>query len=496
VIGRGSERQAEGRDDFLARVYAARPADPDPAASEGACVRTLARFVVLEAGAVAATEAAATEAAATEAAATEAGATEAGATEAGRTEVRHGNPARRIRVARRVAAALLLAALLPLVAASSSTQPPAVSSSSPREIARRARHGALPLRAGGRLRSDEEIRRIARLALVPALRPLALPLLARDPGPAGPVSLGRLLVDVPSAEADVVAALERVAARGRREAALRGLLAGAATGRIHAAAAAVRLGGADHLSRVLAVVPAAALAGPEVVSAVRAGRRTLRARLVRLAAHGDGRALRLAARAGARGIVPLLARETQREEPGRARRAVTLLAGLSDVHAHVALARALEGPAAEHARELLCALPPAVDVRLAARARKDARDAPAALRALTVRGAVGTLVDLAAVPRLGSAAVRALADVAGAGASQALVVLAARPALRQGAVEALGVRLRRGDGEAARGLQRLGRSAQGRAARRELLHSDPAGAAGSPPVLARTRRPSSASRSI
>ncbi len=469
-------------DDLLERVAAARPDDPTPSACEPMAVRTLARFAVLEAGLHATRFA----------------------------------PRRRMPVLR--AAAVLAAIALPFALLGSdrtaeaplrprlvrdalwSTRVAGALRGDPM-LQERVVHGGLPARAAllvaaerggpsgrralellidaGTLRGMQEAERLSRLAHDPVLRVPALALLARDLGSAGPRHLGALLVDLPAAEAevDVVAALAHVAARGRRQSALRALLTGAEAGRERAAAAALRLGGASHLARVLTVLDDTALRAPGVVEAVQSGARTLRSRLVRLAARGDAKAIALAARAGVEGIVPVLASEAFHEEAERAVAAIDLLARRGDVHAHVALARALDSGFPTRARGYLMALPAEADAALAARAQDSRRDAPAAMRALAVRGAVPWLASLAASSRLAPEALRALGRAASPAASDALARLARRSSLTAGAVAALGVRLTRDRPDAGRVLLQLARGRHARSVLQMLVRSGPAGVA-------------------
>lgn len=333
-----------------------------------------------------------------------------------------------------------------------------------------ARAGLALLAAGGPLRGETACRQVAAVAAHPALGTQAVALLARAWGPYGVRELERLLVEQHDAEAAVVAALEGMAAAGRREAALRALLSGAARGRAGAVPAALRVGGAAGLPRVLAAAPTSLLRAPAVVRVVERGPVTLRQRVLRLAARGDGEALALAAHARVPGIVAQLGVEAADADPARARRAVALLAAHGGLPATLALARALDGAAHETARAHLAGLPAAMDERLRRHVRGDVRDATPVIAAFGVRGARGVdaLAALAADARLAPRALAALGRMDAPGAADALARLAARPALASGAIEALVARRLAGDPAAVAHLDALVQGPHGRIVARAL----------------------------
>ena len=293
----------------------------------------------------------------------------------------------------------------------------------------RARGSLALLGEAGRLRDEKESRRVGGLAAHRELVGTAAPLLAGAWGPYGVRELERLLIEDHEAEDAVVAALETMASAGRRAPALRALLAGAARGRVHASAAAVRVGGAGGIERVVAVTSPRALQGPELRRAVQAASVTLRTRLLRLAERGNTGALLLASHAQVPGIVDRLATEALSDEPARARRAVDLLAEHGGLRATLALARAMEGEAGEAARFRIEAMPASVDAALVEHARRHTRDGATVIAALVAREDSGAeaLATLVRVPRFTERALRALADLAVGGdvyAADRLVALA------------------------------------------------------------------------
>ncbi len=486
------------QDDLLRRVRSARPSDPDAAAAEAIAVRTLARLAVLEAG---------------------------------RTAYAARRPGKLQRLVR--AAAVLVAVLLPLgaledardaavpTAAPVSVEPTwaaRVAGALSGDLLARARvvrgglaaRGALLVAAeqlaaagneasgrdalellheAGPLRNRGEAERVAQLARVPGLQGAACAVLARDMGSTGAEHLGALLAADPRAEAEAVRALEQVARRGRREAALAGLLRGVRQGRPQAAAAAVRIGGSTHLERVLATLPEGLFEAEAsrtrshvrvrgaVTDALRRGARTLRMRAVRLAERGNARALELAAAARIPGSVGVLARESGHEDEARALAAVDLLADVATVPAWVALARALSGPVPERVALHLRQAPEAADVALLACARRSLRDAPAAMEALAVRGSVDRLAALARESRLAPAAIHALGNAASADADAVLATLAARPSRSPHVRAALTERLNRGHAAAGAALLELAREGHERAVLTALARCGAAGLA-------------------
>jgi hypothetical protein len=485
-------------DDLLQRVRSARPSDPDAAAAEAIAVRTLARFAVLEAGHTAAA-------------------------------------ARRPRRLRRLvrAAAVLVAVLLPLGAlddardaavptAATVTVEPTWAARVERALAGDllarvrvvrgglAARGALLMAAeqhavagdeasgrsalellheAGPLRNRGEAERVAQLARVAGLQGAACAVLARDMGSTGAEHLGALLAADPRAEAETVRALEQVARRGRREAALEGLLRGVRESRPQAAAAAVRIGGSTHLGRVLAALPEELFRTGAfrteshvrvcraMTNALREGSRTLRMRAVRLAERGNARALQLAAAARIPGSVGVLAREAGHEDEARALAAVDLLADVATVPAWVALARALSGPVPERVALHLREAPDAADAALLACARRSLRDAPAAMEALAVRGSVDRLATLAQESRLAPAAIHALGKAGSPDAAAALVALAERPSRSPHVLAALRKRLARGQADAGSALLELARGGHERSVLTALARSGAAGMA-------------------
>jgi len=485
-------------DALTTRLRAARPVDPGPREAEAAAVRVLARVAVLEAGA------------------------------RGAVRARRGGRGRAL--VRRAAAVLLGASLVGLGGLSPATAPevssqaaraPVPATAGPegpwaqrvhaalagdplaqRRVVHgglrarralltaaeaRARQGATPqarlalglLAEAGRLRGEDESRRVAALAGRDGLRPAAVGLLATSLGPYGARALQALLVEDHAAETAVVTALLGMARRGRREPALQALLAGTERGRVEAAAAALRVAGAADVTRVLAALPPEQASVPEVLQAVRAGPVTLRKRLVRLAEHGDGRALTLAAAARVEGVVARLGVESQSGQAARARRAVDLLTRHGGLRAQLALARAFEGLAGARARAAVRAAPASLDQALLAHARGALRDVPAVTAALAQRGAggVATLRAMAADARLAPRALQALARTAAPEAVEALASLAARRGLASAALAALGRRLAAGDEAAGQRLLALVGTDRARAAVQALRGSGRAGRA-------------------
>jgi len=346
----------------------------------------------------------------------------------------------------------------------------------------RGRDALALLSSWGAPRGADEIRRAQALAHDSDVGPVAIQWLGTDLGPGGARALGQLLISppdappdaLPDAERQIVAALERVAKRGRREAASLALLEGVAAGRAEATAAALRIGGAQKLERVLSALAeeaSAQLAGDAtVIAAVEGGSSTLRARLTRLAERGDAMALRLGAGARLPALVPLLAVRAVDGTEAEAVESVQLLAAYDTPDAWVTLGRAVRGPAGALAQEALARLSEDACVELERRARTSARQADAAMICLAYAGSqgVGLLRRLAARPALSSAALAALEVSPDVEASRILAVLSHRSALLHDAVDALGTRLRRGDETAGTALLALARGRHARAVFRTL----------------------------
>ena len=336
------------------------------------------------------------------------------------------------------------------------------------------RAGALALvRVTGSLRDGREIARVVRLTRDPTVREAAVGLLARTVGSRGVAALGSVLESDAGAEADVVAALRRVARGGRREAALQALLRGVESGRVEALAAALHVASALQISRVLDVMPRRGPANAQVVAAVRTVSDATRRRLLRLAGHGDGNALRLIGEARLPEAVRVLAVVANQPRLGRARAAVDWLAAQDTVVADVALARSLDGFVGDEAQAALSARPPERQRALADHARRSRRDRIAALRALgTSPAGVAHVERLARVPRLVDAAVQALSTARTSDASLALARLGADRARFDEALHALLVRLELALPGAQEGLLALARAADARAVLRAALRAE------------------------
>ncbi len=450
----------------LAALREARPADPSPAEAERASVRVLARLAVLEAGRHA-----------------------ADAVPAARTT-------RRVPV-RAVAAAILLMGFLSLPFGSvdparttpdddgvvASTREAWIDAALAGDTLTRARarvggagrrdellteaerggrrgRDALALLASwGAPRNADEVGRAKALASDAVVGETAIEWLGTDLGPGGARALGELLVTLPAVESEVVAALEGVARRGRREAATLALLEGVGAGRAVAAAAAVRVGGARSLERVLGTMPEGLSRNALVLSEVAGGARTLRARLVRLAERGDATAVRVGAGARLPALVPLLAIRAVEGDDAGAAEAVRLLAAYDTPDAWIAVGRAVEGPAGSVACASLSGLSETMCIALERRARSSTRQAGAALVCLACAGRPGLdrVRNLAVRPSLARTALAALRMSPDVEASRMLAVLSHRPALLHDAVAALGTRLQRGDETAGTALLALAR---------------------------------------
>ncbi len=333
------------------------------------------------------------------------------------------------------------------------------------------------LEAAGALRGEAEASRVARLAADPRQRLGAVRLLAGSLGPYGVSHLRTLLVEDHEAEAHVVPHLVAMATRGRRDPALRGLLEGTAHGRVLAAAAALRIGGAADLPRVLKALPRTLRGHAVMAQALATAPVTTRVRLLRLAGQGDAAALELAATARVRGIVPRLAVEAQQRDAPRARRAVALLGRFKDVRAVLALARAFDGAAGAEARAHVRAAEASLDGALFAHAQDSPRDGSAVVTALGERGAGGLtfLSRLARDPRLATLAVGAIERSVAAEAAAVLAQLIGRVELRGPVLEALGRRLGAGDTRAGSVLLGLAQQGHARAVLRVLRASGDAG---------------------
>ena len=310
------------------------------------------------------------------------------------------------------------------------------------------------LRSFGRLSRRDEIERVAVLMHRPALAGDALDWLVSDAGAHAPRVLGRLLVDLPEREQEIVAGLEALAGRGRRRAVVRALVGAVEHGRVLATAAAVRLGGAETLPDLLEGLPEDLHDDPSLLAALQEGSASFRARLRRLASSGDERALALTARLGETRIVPRLRAWTLGDDAERARRGIALLERIEAPAAWVALGDATEGPAAFAAWSALDGLPRRAVDDLARHAMADRRATASALRALSGIGPAGRarVALLGAQPVLAPDAVRVLALAPGADAAMHLASLLGTGGLDREVIAALGARLAQGDAAAGEAL--------------------------------------------
>jgi hypothetical protein len=313
------------------------------------------------------------------------------------------------------------------------------------------RAGALALwGVAGGVRTRAEARAVAGLLATLAQRDAAAAVLAQDASGVGPMLLGEWLEAHPADGGAVVRELARLAERSRRALALDLLRRGARAGSPEAAVAALAAGGATGVGDWLASLEPGLLADERVGAALRDAPATVRARVLRLAREGGARALDLAVAAGLPEVVPVL--EARALGPEDAPAAAARLGRMAGVDARLALARALDGPAADEARAAL-ALTDADGVdALAERARRSSRDAGAAARALAACGADGwrALEALADEPRLRPGVLALLATHEAPDAGWALARLGRREgALGREAVVALGRRLRHGATDAA-----------------------------------------------
>jgi hypothetical protein len=347
------------------------------------------------------------------------------------------------------------------------------------------------LAAAGGIRTGDQVAEVARLAERPALRAAAVDLLARSPHAAGCRALGRLLIEVPGAEPEVVAALRRAARRGRSGAAREALLEGAVQGRLIAAVAAIELGGARGLEHALAVLPDEVRRSPATVRALQEGRATTRARLLRLAETGNEAALDLAVASRLAGVVPVLARRARQAEAPAAAWAVDALACLGDDEAWRAVAAALGGPADAACRDRLRTAPPRVLDHLVRIAVGEPARRAVALEGLAA-GGEGGLERLARLarrrPQLALDVVDVLATAEAPGAVRLLADLAAAAADAGPAARALGRRLSVGDEEAGAALLAVAREGKADVALRELARRLDSGSR--PWLLRATRDPS------
>jgi len=322
-----------------------------------------------------------------------------------------------------------------------------------------------------------EARRVAALAADERLRAPALSLLARSRGDSGASALGDALLREPALVGPVVAALSRIAADGRPGLALEALRRGAQAGIPEAAAASVRLGGLEDLGRVLRDAPERAFAGPALAAAVRDAGAAVRASLVRRAARGEARALRLAAVAGLGDLPAALVAHVR--DARLAGPAVAAIAAVGGPAAWRVLPLALGGPADAEARDAIRWLPAgAAAVFVDGAMRQGGAGAEAYLDALAELGdaGLGAIVALGARPSLAPRAVAALERSRASGASDALRSMGVRAALALDAVRALAARLDAGDASAAGALLALARTGPARAALDALAASGEAGA--------------------
>jgi hypothetical protein len=332
--------------------------------------------------------------------------------------------------------------------------------------------------AAGPLRGAGEVAGVAALLDVPELRAVAARLLAQDPRPLGPERLGEWAAAHPADAAPIVPALERVALQGRRESAVRALLEAGRAGSGDAAAAALRVGGTELLTRWLDATSPEILRGAACRAAVRESPASVRRLLLRRAERGEPRALVALAASGVSEGVPLWRERARAADAAGARAAVAALETCGGEDAHLALARALDGPAAEAATDALARLDAASLEALAARARRRDPDVPAALCALAVRGGAGfgLLAGLAAEARLRAPTLAALEAAADPQASETLARLARRDdALGRDATLSLGRRLLAGHPECAALLAEAARGPHSQAAEQALRLAAPAG---------------------
>ena len=313
------------------------------------------------------------------------------------------------------------------------------------------------LSASGGLRGDREASRIALLVADPAVRDVAVGLLAAAPTTAGVEQLGQLLLERPEVETAVVGGLASAARHGRRTTAVAALLRGAARGRVEAAAAAIRLGSGRVALDVLAALPRRHLDDARIARACREASPTTRDRLVRRAAGGDERVLAVAASARLDGVVPMLEREAREGDAATARSAVDALARQERGEAWLALARALDGEAGMEARALLGTMPRSGVAHLARVARAEPRQRAVAIQGLSLAGGAGldALARLATRPALYGLVVDVLERAPAPGAVDVLAGLATGGHDEGRALVALSRRLEDGDRRAGTALLAL-----------------------------------------
>ncbi len=322
------------------------------------------------------------------------------------------------------------------------------------------------LRDSGHALSVEELERVCALALRPELTRPAVEALAEEPARVAGDRLGRLLVGEAGLEGPVVAALQRVAARGGRSEAVEALLAGAAAGRTLAAQAVVLLGPSSCGERLLVLLPEAVLGSEPLGQALAEARPTFIARVVRRAEAGDERALAWAANARLAACVPLLHAQAVEPDVPVARKALVALARIGTTDAWLAVARSTAAAAGETAYEQLAQLDEGAVRSLVARVESSARDRTAGLLALACGGPEGLagLARLGARPAFGPAVIDCLAASPCRGAAERLLELARGHDTPLPIVAALGRRLALGHADAGGALLALGRQGASRAA--------------------------------
>jgi hypothetical protein len=352
------------------------------------------------------------------------------------------------------------------------------------------------LRGWGRLVDAGEVVRVRRLAASPATSPEALDLLVAQPNAAGAEPLAVLLVGEAALEVPVVDALRRLAARGEREEALRALLTGAAAGRAEAAAAAVDLGPASVVDRLLVVLPPAQFESRALAAALERARATVAARVLRRAEGGDEVALAWACAAGLEEAVPLLHTRAVDEDVAEGWHALDRLAQVGGTEAWLAVARSTESAAGSHALERLASLSGSTVEALVARAARSVRDRGAALWALACAREQGltALETLGRRPALAPEVLAALERSPCEGAAERLRALGTSCDSALPAVQALGRRLLAGHRDAGAALVTLSHTGSRRAALQALAAAGDAGErflaqAGAEPASARGSSP-------
>lgn len=336
-----------------------------------------------------------------------------------------------------------------------------------------------------------EAERLAALALGPRAAAAALAALGRDAGPHGLKQL-EALADAQACPGPALArALGAQGRGGRTEVALRALLKVQARGCAEAAREALALAGAERLASWLEALPPERPDEETLCAALRAAPSTVQVRLLRLAERGHPTARHLGAAAGLAVFTGWLSDRVHAPVPATAVGAGRGLLRIGTPAAHLALARALDGPAGAHLEALVPQIPAPALAAALAQARRSWRDTAAALRLLAAHpGAHGALWEaIAREPRWAPRAVALLGPRRDAASATWLAAIAAAGgAARADAVQALGVRARAGDAAARAALETLREGPHGRPVR--ALLGEPGTVAPdpeppSPPGLAR-----------